>query len=154
MTFNGSLQIGLFLAALVVLVKPLGWYMAQVYEGRSLWIHRMLGPIERGLYRTCSVNATEEMTWKMYGLAMLMFSVVSILTLYGLQRLQFPAESSGLRRGGAGSLFQYCCQLRDEHQLASLRGRSNHELPDEHDRDDGAELPLCGHGNGHSGCPH
>jgi K+-transporting ATPase ATPase A chain len=88
MTFNGLIQIGLFLLVLLALVKPLGWYMAQVYEGKPLWINRILGPVERALYRMCGINETEEMNWKTYGQAMLMFSAAGMLALYSLQRLQ------------------------------------------------------------------
>ena len=57
MTANAWIQIGLFLAVLLLLVKPLGGYMAAVYEGRPTWASRILGPVERGIYRLCGIPA-------------------------------------------------------------------------------------------------
>ncbi|HEY0512455.1 MAG TPA: potassium-transporting ATPase subunit KdpA [Thermoanaerobaculia bacterium] len=89
MTTNGLLQIFLFIAALVALAKPLGSYMARVYEGRPLWgLDRVLGPVERLIYRVCGVRPDEEMDWKVYALAVLLFSAVGMLVLYAQQRVQ------------------------------------------------------------------
>jgi len=88
MTTNGFLQIGLYLIALVALAKPLGWYMARVYEGQPVWLNRLLGPVERGIYRLCGIKENEEMGWKTYGITMLMFNAAGVLLLYALQRVQ------------------------------------------------------------------
>src|SRR5882724_11079296 len=89
MTTNGLLQIFLFIAVLVALAKPLGTYMARVYEGQPLWgLDRVLGPLERLIYRVCGVRPEEEMDWKVYALAVLLFSAVGMLVLYLQQRLQ------------------------------------------------------------------
>jgi potassium-transporting ATPase potassium-binding subunit len=88
MTFNGMLQIGLYLIVLLVLVKPLGWYMARVYEGKPIFLDRFLGPIERFIYHLCGVRPDEEMNWKTYALALLLFNLFGILVLYLLQRVQ------------------------------------------------------------------
>ena len=89
MTANGLLQIFLFIAVLVAVAKPLGAYMARVYEGRPLWgLDRVLGPVERLIYRMTGVRPEEEMDWKVYALAVLLFSAASVLGLYLLQRLQ------------------------------------------------------------------
>ena len=88
MTTNGFLQIGLYLIVLVALAKPLGWYMARVYEGQSVWLNRLFGPVERGIYRLCGIKKNEEMGWMTYGMAMLMFSAAGVLFLYALQRVQ------------------------------------------------------------------
>jgi K+-transporting ATPase ATPase A chain len=93
MTTNGLLQIFVFIAVLVALAKPLGAYMARVYEGKRLWgLDRVLGPVERLIYRVCGVRPDEEMDWKVYALAVLLFSAVSMLVLYLQQRTQqwFP----------------------------------------------------------------
>jgi potassium-transporting ATPase potassium-binding subunit len=97
MTTNGFLQIGLYLIALVALVKPLGWYMARVYEGQSVGLNRLLSPVERGIYRLCGIKETEEMGWKTYGMTMLIFSAAGVLFLYALQRLQghLPLNPAG-----------------------------------------------------------
>ena len=88
MTFNGYIQLIFFLVVLLALVKPLGWYMARVYEGQSVGINRVLGPFERLLYRLFGVRPTDEMGWKGYALAVLVFNLMGLLVVYGLQRLQ------------------------------------------------------------------
>lgn len=88
MTANGLLQIGIYFAALLALVKPLGGYMARVYEGRPFGLDRMLGPVERLLYRVAGVDPEDDMTWQRYALAMLLFSAISVLFVYLLQRVQ------------------------------------------------------------------
>ena len=66
MTINGFLQIGLYLIVLIALAKPLGWYMARVFEGQSAGLTRLLGPVEKGIYRLCGIRQNEEMGWKTY----------------------------------------------------------------------------------------
>jgi potassium-transporting ATPase potassium-binding subunit len=82
------LQIGLYLIVLLLLVKPLGSFMARVYEGERTFLSPVLGPVERFIYRLIGVKPQEEMDWKTYAFAMLLFSLVGLITLYGLQRLQ------------------------------------------------------------------
>jgi K+-transporting ATPase ATPase A chain len=89
MTANGLLQIFLFIAVLVAVAKPLGAYMARVYEGRPLWgLDRVLGPVERLIYRMTGVRPEEEMDWQAYALAVLLFSAVGMIVLYLQQRTQ------------------------------------------------------------------
>ncbi len=88
MTGNGMIQIVLYLGVLLLLSAPLGLYMARVYEGRPFGLDRVLGPVERLFYRLCGIRPDEEMDWKQYALALLLFSTVGILVLYLLQRFQ------------------------------------------------------------------
>ena len=88
MTTFGWLQIGLYLFVLLLLVKPLGSYMARVYTGERTWLGRIVGPVERLIYRILGLRADDEMNWKTYAIALLLFSLVGLLALYGLQRLQ------------------------------------------------------------------
>jgi potassium-transporting ATPase potassium-binding subunit len=88
MTANGWLQLALYLAVLVALVKPLGWYMARVYEGRDVGLNRLLGPLEGLLYRLFGTRADEEQGWRQYAAAALLFNALGMLAVYGLQRLQ------------------------------------------------------------------
>ena len=85
-------QIVLFVAAVLLLVKPLGWYMARVYEGKPCGLDRALGPVERCVYRLSGVTVNKEMTWQQYAVAVLAFSFAGFVLLYGLMRLQamFP----------------------------------------------------------------
>jgi len=98
MTINGLVQIGLYFLVLLALVKPLGWYMARVYEGQACGLDRVVGPLERLIYRLCGVRQTEEMDWKTYGIAMLLFNSMGLVALYALQRLQgfLPLNPAGL----------------------------------------------------------
>jgi K+-transporting ATPase ATPase A chain len=88
MTTFAWLQLGLYLFVLLLLVKPLGSYMAHVYEGERTFLTPVIRPIERLIYRIVGLRAKEEMDWKTYAVAMLLFNLVGLLFLYGLQRLQ------------------------------------------------------------------
>ena len=88
MTVNGSLQLALYLVVLLALAKPLGGFMARVYMGQPSGLDRVLGPLERLIYRLCGVRAEAEMGWKTYAIAMLLFNLFGFLAAYALQRLQ------------------------------------------------------------------
>jgi K+-transporting ATPase ATPase A chain len=88
MTASGVIQIGLFLTAVLLLAKPLGWYIARVYENKPCGLNRLLGPFERVIYRLCGINPANEMGWQRYTVAMLAFSAAGFVTLYALMRLQ------------------------------------------------------------------
>ena len=88
MNTSGWLQLGLYVAVLLLLAKPLGAYMAAVYDGRATWAQRVGGPLERLIYRGAGVDQTRDMGWIDYALAMLWFNLVGALTVYALQRLQ------------------------------------------------------------------
>ncbi len=98
MTAPGAVQLALYVGVLLALAKPLGIYMARVYEGRPMLLGRGLGPVERFLYRIAGVKPDDEMDWKRYALAMLLFNFVGFLLLYTLQRLQgaLPADPAHL----------------------------------------------------------
>jgi K+-transporting ATPase ATPase A chain len=98
-TTLGVLQIILFFGALIALVKPLGAYMARVYEGRSLFgIGRVVDPVERLIYRLCGVRPGDEMSWKTYAVALLLFNLLGVVAVYALQRLQgvLPLNPAGI----------------------------------------------------------
>lgn len=84
MTPHAWINLAIYLAALLLLAKPLGIYMADVMEGKFRFLER----IETPLYRVCGIKAGEEMGWLAYTLAILVFSLVSALAVYALQRLQ------------------------------------------------------------------
>ena len=88
MTLNGFLQLGIYCLVLLAVTKPLGIYMARIFSGEKTFLGRVLGPLERLIYRICRIDEHEEQHWTTYTAAMLMFSVVGLLVLYGLQRLQ------------------------------------------------------------------
>src|SRR5690242_5914891 len=82
------LQILFYLVVLVLLAKPLGTFMARVYEGELPALVRWLAPLERAIYRFCGLRADEEQGWKAYAGAMLAFNLLGLLVVYALQRLQ------------------------------------------------------------------
>jgi len=98
MTTNGWAQLGLYLVVLLALVKPLGLYMARVFEGKPCGLDRVFGPAERLLYRLCGIRPEEGMGWQAYTRAVLLFSFAGIVLLYLLQRLQglLPLNPQGL----------------------------------------------------------
>jgi K+-transporting ATPase ATPase A chain len=85
---NEILQVVLFLAVVLLLVKPLGWYMARVFEGKPCGLDKVLGPVERLIYRICGVQPAREMSWQRYALALLAFSVAGFASLYAILRVQ------------------------------------------------------------------
>ncbi len=88
MTLSIALQLGLYLLILLLLVKPLGAHMARVYQGERTFLTPALNPVERFIYRLARIRPDEEMDWKAYALAMLLFNLAGFILLYLLQRLQ------------------------------------------------------------------
>jgi len=88
MTARAIVQLVLYLAVLVVIVKPLGGYMARVYEGQPTFLGRLFGPLERLLYRLIGTSATREDGWKTYAGGLLVFNLLGVLVVYAMQRFQ------------------------------------------------------------------
>ncbi|VUD69784.1 potassium-transporting ATPase subunit KdpA [Methylobacterium symbioticum] len=88
MTLDGWIQIALFCAVVLALVKPLGLYMTRVFTGVPTPLSPVLGPVERGLYRLAGIDADHEQSWLGYGLAMLAFHALGFVLLYAVLRLQ------------------------------------------------------------------
>ncbi|MGE5089885.1 MAG: potassium-transporting ATPase subunit KdpA [Candidatus Levyibacteriota bacterium] len=106
MTENGYLQLAFYVVVLLLLAKPLGAYMANVYDGRGSAI-RVGGGVERLLYRASGVAADREMRWTEYALAMLVFNLLGGLLVYALQRLQasLPLNPQGFSAVSPDSAF-------------------------------------------------
>ena len=88
MTTNGWIQIGVFLALILAITKPLGLYMAKVFSRERTFFDPVVRPIERLLYRVTGVDEAREMRWTEYAFSMLLFSGVSMLLLYLIERVQ------------------------------------------------------------------
>jgi K+-transporting ATPase ATPase A chain len=104
MTFNGWLQIALYCAVIILLVKPFGGYMTRVFTGERTFLSPVLGPVERVFYSLCGVDEKREQSWVGYAVAMLMFSLAGFLSLYALMRFQAllpfnPAGQSAVEEG-------------------------------------------------------
>ena len=107
MTGNGVLQLVVYLVVLLALAKPLGAYMARVYEGRPLALEPVLGWLERLIYQVSGVRSNEEMGWKTYAVTMLLFNLAGVLVVYGLQRIQgvLPLNPQGFGAVSPDSSF-------------------------------------------------
>ena len=88
MTANGWFQIGLFLLVLLLITKPIGVFLVRVFQREKTFLDPILRPVERLIYRVCGIDEGQEMRWTQYGVAMLLFSVVSLVLLYLIERLQ------------------------------------------------------------------
>jgi potassium-transporting ATPase potassium-binding subunit len=100
-SWHGYVQVGVFLVAIVAAVKPLGAYIARVFEGPPIALEKALGGLERLVYRLCGVPrepAEREMKWTTYAGAMLLFNVLGIVAVYGIERLQtlLPLNPDGM----------------------------------------------------------
>ena len=84
----GWLQIALYLIILTLLTKPVGIFLTQVYNGEKTFLSFALRPVENSIYKLTGVNKSEEMNWREYGAAMLLFSFASMFALYLILRLQ------------------------------------------------------------------
>ncbi|RLS71389.1 MAG: potassium-transporting ATPase subunit A, partial [Planctomycetota bacterium] len=107
MTLNSILQISLYVITLLACVKPLGLFMARVYDGRVPTFGKLLAPGERLTYRLCGIHKDTEMTWQQYTQAVLSLSVISFVVVYAMQRLQalLPLNPDQLASVSADSSF-------------------------------------------------
>src|SRR5262249_41399824 len=98
MTSQALLQVVLYLVVLVALAKPLGIFMANVYEGRRTFLSPVLRPVERLIYKLAAVDEHGETGWKRYTAPMLAFNLVGVVFVYLLQRLQgvLPLNPAGM----------------------------------------------------------
>jgi len=98
MTFNGILQIAIFCIVIIALTRPFGLYMTRVFNGDRTFLSPVFRPVERLFYRLSGVDETVEQSWLTYGVAMLVFSLVSAILLYAIFRFQdvLPLNPQGL----------------------------------------------------------
>jgi K+-transporting ATPase ATPase A chain len=98
MTLNGWIQIAIYCVIVMALVKPLGWYMTQVFNGERTFLSPILRPVETGLYRLGGVDEKREQDWLTYTVAMLLFHVGGFFILYTLMRVQglLPFNPAGM----------------------------------------------------------
>ena len=107
MSGQGILQLSLYVVVLVALVRPLGAYMAAVFQGERTFMSPLLGPVERLLYRAAGVDPARESDWKQYAAAVLLVNLLGFAAVYLLQRLQhlLPLNPQGLGAVSADSSF-------------------------------------------------
>lgn len=107
MLSNSVIQLIAFFLIVAVVSVPLGLYMARVFSNERTFLDRVLSPIERLIYRICGINPAVEMGWAGYAVSMLAFSLISMIFLYALQRLQYylPLNPNGLAGVPPGLAF-------------------------------------------------
>lgn len=107
MTVQGWALIALFVVILAALVKPVGWYLHALYEGRRTPLHFVLGPVERGFYKLGGIDPGVEQGWRRYALHLILFNLALLLFTYAVLRLQgvLPMNPRGLEGIGADGAF-------------------------------------------------
>ena len=112
MTNIGVLQIAVFFGILLLLTKPLGLFMARLFQGERTFLHPVLRPVERLVYKLCGIREDAEQRWTQYVGGILSFSVFAFLFVYVMQRLQgfLPFNPQG-----------FGAKLRDKYELAGLQ---------------------------------
>src|SRR5277367_4712229 len=105
MTSIGIAQIAVFFGILILITKPLGTYMARVFEGQRTFLHPLMRPLERLCYRLCGVREDVEQRWTQYVGSLLAFSLASFVFVYLIQRLQgfLPFNPQGFSTAHAPS---------------------------------------------------
>jgi K+-transporting ATPase ATPase A chain len=98
MTTNGYLQLAFYVVVLLALAKPLGSYMARVYQGERTFLAPVIRPVEGLIYRAAGISAEAESDWKKYAFGLLLFNIAGLIVVYALQRLQavLPLNPQGL----------------------------------------------------------
>ncbi len=122
MTTNGWIQIALFAVAVVLVTKPMGLYLAAVFEGRVRW----LAPIENVLYKMAGVTPDEDQHWTRYAGSLLVFSVVSMLLTYAVLRVQasLPLNPAGLANVPDRQAFETAASFLTNTNWQSYAGES------------------------------
>ena len=107
MNANSALQISVYISIVLALAKPLGSYMARIYENEPAGLNRLLAPIETWLYRLSGVQPNQEMRWIDYAIAMLLFNLLGILSVFALQSFQasLPFNPQHLANVSSDSAF-------------------------------------------------
>src|SRR5215475_9693865 len=88
MTANGVFQIAVFFGLILLATKPLGLFMSRLFQGERTFLHPVLGPVERLIYRLCGIREDHEQRWTQYAASLLAFSLFAFLFTYVLMRLQ------------------------------------------------------------------
>lgn len=88
MTLFAGIQLLLYVAIILLLAKPLGLYINHIMHGTTTSVKPLASPVENGIYRFCGISNAQEMNWKQYAVALLLFNILGVITVYALQRLQ------------------------------------------------------------------
>jgi K+-transporting ATPase ATPase A chain len=126
MTINGIAQFLVYFTAILLVTKPLGIFITKVFRNERTFLTPVLGPIERLIYRICRINPEQEMKWTVYSAAMLMFSIVSMIVLYGILRMQqmLPLNPAGMGAVGPDLSFNTAASFATNTNWQSYAGES------------------------------
>jgi potassium-transporting ATPase potassium-binding subunit len=107
MNANSFVQCAVYMIVLLALAKPLGQFMANIYQGKVPGMLRWLSPVERIIYRICGIKEDDEMDWKMYAATMMIFNILSLFIVYLLQRWQgfLPLNPTAMKAVSPDSSF-------------------------------------------------
>ena len=136
-TAAGWLQFALLVAALAACYVPLGNYIAHIFTDKKHW------RVERGIYKLTGIDPDADMRWTVYVRSILAFSLVAVLFVYLIERTQhWLFWSIGMANVTDRHRVEHRGLVHHEHQLAELRRRSHHELPDPDGGAHGAALRV------------
>jgi K+-transporting ATPase ATPase A chain len=126
MSGSAWVQLAVYLLVLLSLVKPLGWYMARVYQGQPCGLDRALGWLERGIYRLAGVDPRGEMTWRTYAVGVLLFNLLGIIVLYLLLRIQqhLPFNPQGFEANSPDLAFNTAASFATNTNWQSYSGET------------------------------
>jgi K+-transporting ATPase ATPase A chain len=126
MTLNDWIQLALYFVVLAALAKPLGAYMARVYQGQPCGLDRALGWLERTIYRVSGIDPKEEMTWQRYTIAVLLFNAAGFFALFGLLRLQgaLPLNPQGFPNNSPDLAFNTAASFASNTNWQSYGGET------------------------------
>jgi K+-transporting ATPase ATPase A chain len=126
MTLNGWIQIAIYCAIVILLVRPLGGYMTRVFAGERTFLSPILRPVERLFYAAAGVREDREQHWTGYAFGMLLFSLVSVVVLYALQRFQdvLPLNPAGMSAVPEGLAFNTAVSFVSNTNWQSYGGES------------------------------
>ena len=144
MTFQ-AIALGIVLLGIVILcAKPFGAYIADVMEGKPILALRLGGQLERAIYQMAGIDASKETGWKQYASTCCVFSTLGVLFVYLLQRVQawLPLNPQSFVERHRRLIVQHGGELRHQYELAGLRRRIDHELPDPDAGSGGSELRV------------
>jgi len=148
-TLQGWLQIVVFFAIVVAITPLLGGYMARVFTGQPVRLARVMGPVERGIYRVLRVDVERDQDWKSYAASVLLFSLAGWLLLYLILRTQaiHPFNPEGFHSPPWNVTFNTVTSFLTNTKLAVLRRRDDDDVLQPDGGADGAELRLGGRGH-------